>query len=56
MSSTKQKTDKRVKRYCSLSIPESIHRTIKRNAKKKGQRINEYAPALLKKALKIKKK
>lgn len=56
MSSTKQKTDKRVKRYCSLSIPESIHRAIKRNARKKGLRINEYAPALLKKALKVKKK
>ena len=56
MSTTKQKTDKRVKRYCSLSIPESIHRIIKKNATRKGLRINEYAPALLKKALKVKKK
>lgn len=53
-SKTKQKTDLGVKTYKSLLVPESLHVLIKECAYRKGQRLNEYVPKLIKKALKIK--
>jgi len=48
---TKPKTDGRVRRYCPLLIPETLHRKLKAKARDNRMRLNEYAPRLLAKAL-----
>jgi len=48
----KTKTDRRVKKYCSIIIPETQHRKLKKLAKKQGLRMNAYVPKLITVALK----
>jgi len=48
---TKPKTDGRVRRYCALMIPETLHRKLKAKARDNRMRLNQYAPRLLAKAL-----
>ena len=46
------KTDKRVTRYCPVTIPHTQHRKLKARAKKRGLRLNAYIPKLLTIAMK----
>tara|TARA_R110002110_G_scaffold89612_2_gene233320 strand:+ start:94 stop:261 length:168 start_codon:yes stop_codon:yes gene_type:complete len=48
----KNKTDRRVKKYCAITIPETQHRKLKALAKKRGLRMNAYVPRLITVALK----
>ena len=48
----KTKTDRRVKKYCTIIIPETQHRKLKKLAKKRGLRMNAYVPKLITVALK----
>jgi len=50
-SKTKLKTDSRVRRYCALMIPETLHHRLKTRARDKRMRLNQYAPRLLARAL-----
>ena len=49
---TKNKTDGRVKRYCTILVPETQHRKLKGLAKKRGLRVNALVPRLITIALK----
>tara|TARA_R100000458_G_C8270639_1_gene245395 strand:+ start:1965 stop:2138 length:174 start_codon:yes stop_codon:yes gene_type:complete len=49
---TKQKSDSRVKRYCPFMVPEGLHHKVKKRAKQKHLRLNQYVPLLLNAGLK----
>tara|TARA_R100001082_G_scaffold25120_1_gene12338 strand:+ start:132 stop:395 length:264 start_codon:yes stop_codon:yes gene_type:complete len=51
MSKTKQKSDKRVKKYRAMMVPDHIHSKIKRLARSHGLRLNVYLARLLRQQL-----
>ncbi len=51
MSNTKQKSDKRVKKYRAMLVPNHIHMKIKRLARSHGLRLNVYLARLLRQQL-----
>ena len=47
MTTTKRKTDARVKSYRAVLIPERLHARLKKLAKREGKRLNGLVPELL---------
>ena len=51
MTTTKRKTDARVKGYRAVMIPERLHARLKKLAKRESNPLNGLDPKLLKEAL-----